>query len=329
MTSSPLLSVCIPTFNRLQFLKEALENLLPQAEMCGVEVCVSDNHSIDGTAQFLEDIASQHSSVLRYVIQPKNIGLDQNMQAVITMGSGRYIYPIGDDDILPQHALFTILNEISSGVDLLILNGWHTDPLLAPMNKHLPDTIAGRSLNKPDEAFTTLWNKMPFGSFLASRECFLDEHFTRYIGTSHAYAGAVWDALADRIENQVGCSVKCMEAPTVLLRGAEKTWNKSAAKIMLQEIPLWFDLLAERNVYREVIYLIRKDYMRTQTKISSLSRYRVLGQLEPADVSTLSVACCRTQKLKMHLIAAAPRPLLNSLIETRAVLKNLLATFYK
>lgn len=325
--SSPLLSVCIPTFNRLLFLKEALGVLLPQAEMCGVEVCVSDNHSTDGTAQFLEALANQGNPTLRYVVQPENIGLDQNMLAVITMGKGRYIYPLGDDDVLPDGALLAILKEVEGGGDVFVLNGWHTDPSLVPTKKHLPDAIAGRSLSQPDQAFTALWNKMPFGSFLASRKCFSEHYFARFIGTSHAYTGAVWDALADQAEQEGSCTVKCMETPTVLLRGAEKTWRKNAARIMLREIPLWFDLLSERGIYRKVIKPIRRGYMRSQTTFFSFARYRVLGQLEHADASTLCAVCGRTQRLKMLFVAETPTRLLNWLINARAALKKISVFF--
>jgi len=111
---TPTLSICIPTFNRLHYLKETLETLLPQAELNSVEICISDNHSNDGTAEFLREFAEVYPC-LKYRINSKNIGLDKNMLAVISMGNGQYIYPIGDDDILPEGSLEEILLEIEKG----------------------------------------------------------------------------------------------------------------------------------------------------------------------------------------------------------------------
>lgn len=322
MISSPRLSICIPTFNRLDFLRHALGILLPQAEFHGVEVCISDNHSTDGTAQFLKELTKQGNHVLKYVIQPQNIGLDGNMFAVISMASGEYVYPLGDDDILPEGKLKEILRELENGSDLLILNGWHTDSTLVPLRRHLSGSIPGRSIDQPDQAFIVLWDKMPFGSFIASRECFSKKYFYRYMGTSHAYAGAVWDALADKAEIKGGCVVRCMEAPTVLLRGAEKTWQKNAAQIMLIEIPCWFDLISKKCIYNAAAQRVRRFYLKNQTSFFSLAHFCVNGQLGISNFSALSISCTRIQKLKMNCVARAPIPALEYLIKVRSILKN-------
>src|SRR5512139_1428458 len=112
----PCLSICIPTFNRLHYLKESLETLLPQAEELGVEVCVSDNHSTDGTASYLGEMATKFSC-LRFISQQVNISLDQNMGAALSMGQGAYLYPLGDDDVIPHKSLSLITQELGSGAD--------------------------------------------------------------------------------------------------------------------------------------------------------------------------------------------------------------------
>lgn len=323
MTPGPILSVCIPTFNRLHYLKEALAALLPQAELHGVEVCVSDNHSTDGTAQYLEALANRGGPALRYVVQAENIGIDKNMMAAIGMGGGRYVYPIGDDDVLPDGSLQEILREIEKDCDVLVLNGWHTDPSLARKTKHLSDAIAGCSFTQPGQAFIALWNKMPFGSFLASRDSFENNYFKRFIGTSHAYTGAVWDALAERAKDTGSCTVRCMEAPTVLLRGAEKSWRKNAAVIMLYEIPFWFRLLAEKDAYKQVIPAIREKYLNSQMRLFSLAQFRVIGQLENSNTPKLCAECSNTQRLKMTLVASTPREVLWALIKARGAVKKI------
>lgn len=320
MNMAPTLSICIPTFNRLHYLREMLETLLPQAEFNGVEVCVSDNNSNDGTAEFLIDISHAYPC-LRCIINPKNIGLDKNMLAVISMGIGQYIYPIGDDDLLPEGSLSEILFEINKGGDVLILNGWHTNATLVKTWLHLSPSIAGHSYIRPDEAFISLWDKMPFGSFLASRECFLEDYSHRYIGTSHAYTGAIWDALADIEKTKGCCSVKCMTLPTVLLRGGEKSWRKDAALIMLYEIPYWFSLIMEKEAYRKIIPTIRSEFLRSQTKITSLIQLRAIGQLDRSDVSKLGRECTPEQIQKLKIVAMLPRVIAQLMVKTRGKLR--------
>jgi len=327
MSPIPILSVCIPTYNRLHYLKKALETLLPQAELHGIEVCISDNHSTDGTAQYLEALAASGAPKLRYVVQAENIGLDRNMMTVIRMGTGRYIYPIGDDDVLPDGSLKAILRELEKDYDVIVLNGWHTDPSLAPKSKHLSRAIAGSEFSQPDQAFGALWDKMPFGSFLASRDCFSNNDFKRFIGTSHAYTGAVWDSLADKAKVKGSCRVRCMEAPTVLLRGAEKSWAKNAGIIMLYEIPLWFDLLTKKEAYKKIIPNIRGQYLKRQTCFFSLVQFRFIGQLEKSDMSMLCIGCSKYQKFKIILVGKLPKAALWALFKVRGALKRIYQVF--
>ncbi len=288
MTSNPhTLSICIPTFNRLHYLKESLDILLPQAQRLSVDVCVSDNHSTDATVEYLKAMAVRFTC-LHYKVQEENIGLDKNMLSAISMGKGAYIYPLGDDDFLPEGTVGLLLKKIIEDLDMLLLNGWHTDPFLIPKSEHLPTTIKEKTFLTPDEAFINVWHKMPFGSFLAARELFLPVYFDRFIGTSHAYTGAVWDVLAEKYRNTGKCTVKCMSAPTVLLRGGEKSWRADAAKIMLYEIPLWFQLIMEDDTYRQAAKPIFNKYIQSQTRIMSLLSYRASGQLDKQLVTSLT-----------------------------------------
>lgn len=312
------LSICIPTYNRLAYLKESLKILLPEAQKYGVQVCVSDNHSADETANYLKQISEEYSC-LNYFIQAENIGLDRNMMTVISMGEGAYVYPLGDDDFLPAESLPLILNAIGGNADILILNGWHTNPVLLPMRMHLPKIIKPIIFSTPESAFNSLWDKMPFGSFLATRECFLRKNFIRHLGTSHAYTGAVWDALAEKYNTSAVCKVECMVHPTVMLRGAEKSWRNDAALIMLYEIPKWFSLIMEIKEYQAVVQPIRSIYLKQQTSFSMLLRYRSMGQLERVMVDRLGLECSREQRQKIKMVASVPRFVVNFLSRLRSL----------
>ena len=316
----PILSICIPTFNRLNYLKESLEILLPEAESNGVEVCVSDNNSNDGTKKFLNEISLKYKC-LRYNINSKNEGIDKNMLAVISMGLGCYIYPLGDDDILPKNSLRDILYEIESGGDVVILNGWHTNSILVKKRLHLSSSISGRKFTRTNEAFIALWDIMPFGSFLASKECFLDSYSHRFIGTSHAYTGVIWDCLANIEKNKGSCYVKCMEKPSVLLRGGEKSWQQDTALIMLYQIPHWLSLLMETEAYSKIIPKIRSEFLMNQTNISSLIQLRVIGQLDNCEIRKLGRECTREQVQRMTIISMIPRDFIISLVKTLDQLK--------
>jgi abequosyltransferase len=56
----PLLSICIPTYNREKYLKSAIESVLSQADEKNrnlIEICISDNCSKDNTEKLVKTFA--------------------------------------------------------------------------------------------------------------------------------------------------------------------------------------------------------------------------------------------------------------------------------
>lgn len=279
----PLLSICIPTLNRVDFLRYSLERLLPEAQANGVEVCVCDNASVDDTASLLRELAGRYAC-LRVARAEVKRGIDANMLAVIGMGTGDHVFPLGDDDCLEPGAVAAILAYLKRGDDLVVLNGWNTDAGLVRKHRHLDDGMAGRTFARPDAAFADLWDKMPFGSFLARRHLFESDTAGYFIGTSHAYTGVVWVELARQFESSGRCQVGCMPDPVVLLRGAEKTWKNEAVDILLFQIGDWFWKLAQCSpVYENAVAVAMAGYGRIYLKSSKLMLYKVLGKLKGGD----------------------------------------------
>ena len=104
-----ILSICIPTFNRLSYLKEAIDALLPQIEKAApgqVEFLVSDNCSTDGTADYL---AAIHLPCFRFWTNETNIGGDRNFLKCIREAKGDYVWLVGDDDLIAPGGVAGVL----------------------------------------------------------------------------------------------------------------------------------------------------------------------------------------------------------------------------
>lgn len=109
----PLLSICIPTYNRSKELKECLDSVLSQTSINGlIEVCVSDNASDDATTALLAQYVMKYPQ-LRTIRQPENIGGERNFVEVVKFAKGKYAKLQGDDDyFIPgtvQPILYTLL----------------------------------------------------------------------------------------------------------------------------------------------------------------------------------------------------------------------------
>lgn len=113
---APLLSVCIPTFNRAVFLRQAVESvfhaLAPGARQ-RVEVVVSDNASTDETAQVAKELAATYAT-FRSTRQPENRGFDANYRSSILLARGRFAMTLGDDDWLEAGGVARILETLDA-----------------------------------------------------------------------------------------------------------------------------------------------------------------------------------------------------------------------
>ncbi|MBX3085771.1 MAG: glycosyltransferase family 2 protein [Anaerolineae bacterium] len=96
---SPALSVIIPTYNRLPYLKEALASFLNQLT-CSYEVLIMDDGSTDGTAEY---IAALPPPVRAYISPHQGVQAARNL--AMQHAQGRYLKFLDDDDVLEPAAV--------------------------------------------------------------------------------------------------------------------------------------------------------------------------------------------------------------------------------
>jgi abequosyltransferase len=109
---TPILSVCIMTYNRANTLRETLDSILPQVvDQPSIEVLVSDNASTDNTADVVGEYCARFPS-LRYSRNPSNAGFDGNVVACIVNAAGDYVAYCSDDDIAPPDLYPKLLQQL-------------------------------------------------------------------------------------------------------------------------------------------------------------------------------------------------------------------------
>ncbi len=97
----PKISICIPTFNRVNLLPLAINSVLQQTEQ-DFELIVCDDGSTDGTAEMMSKIEDNR---VRYIRHPKNIGKSNNMRSGFDAATGDYFIKFDDDDRLTPEFL--------------------------------------------------------------------------------------------------------------------------------------------------------------------------------------------------------------------------------
>ena len=106
-SGKPLLTIAIPTYNRSEYLRLALERVKAEVESIGsdkVEVLVSDNCSSDDTPGVVR-AAQEAGLAIRYVRNDENLGWARNFAQCFDLARGRYLLMSGDDDVLCEGAL--------------------------------------------------------------------------------------------------------------------------------------------------------------------------------------------------------------------------------
>ncbi|MHB0913507.1 MAG: glycosyltransferase family 2 protein [Armatimonadota bacterium] len=120
----PVLSVCIPTYNRAKLLRSALFSVMPQvAELNGkVELIVCDNCSDDMTQEVVQ--AAPYSELIRYTRNSENIGAARNFALCVEKATGEYVWLVGDDDIIREDGLARLMSVLENHpeVDYVYVN---------------------------------------------------------------------------------------------------------------------------------------------------------------------------------------------------------------
>jgi len=102
----PLVSVYIPTKNRIELLKRAIDSVLSQSYPT-IEIVVVDDNSTDGTRDYLEAL-SKTSRVLP-VFMPVSIGACIARNLAIKAASGHFVTGLDDDDYFEPDRIQTFV----------------------------------------------------------------------------------------------------------------------------------------------------------------------------------------------------------------------------
>jgi glycosyltransferase involved in cell wall biosynthesis len=121
----PLLSICIPTYNRAQKLKRLLDSIFNQLNDSlrkEIEVCISNNDSPDDTEQVINKYMLKYPGIIKYNKNDCNYGATYNGLKVYAMASGDFLWQIGDDDLFIKNAIASLVNLIkyhNSDIDFI------------------------------------------------------------------------------------------------------------------------------------------------------------------------------------------------------------------
>ena len=220
--TSPLLSICIPTYNREPFLRECLRSLENEWRSdfdLVIEIVISDNASTDNSIFMLNEFRDVLPVSL--IVQEKNIGADANFSAVVELARGEYCWLLGSDDVVNPGALDKLLVVLQKECKDIIHFGYtQTDIALKYLHEVHPPPGPVRSGAK---GLIDYFGELPnlsllftfISSFVFRRSLWVDRigFIQAWIGTHYVHAFIMHTALGN------GASLFAMNDCLISARG--------------------------------------------------------------------------------------------------------------
>lgn len=107
------LSICIPTYNRKNYLQNTLDSIISQKIFTSgqIEIIVSDNASIDGTEEMVQQFIAS-SPYIRYYRNETNEGVNVNIYKALNYGTGLYRKICNDTYVFNEASLGWMVESI-------------------------------------------------------------------------------------------------------------------------------------------------------------------------------------------------------------------------
>jgi hypothetical protein len=120
----PFFSICIPQYNRTDFLIEACRSFSCQ-DFKDFEICISDDCSTDLKEAKLLDYLRNSTLTYIYGKTNRNLRYDGNLRNAIALSVGEYLVLMGNDDRMSDSAVLRVIHDEIirfSPVDVAITN---------------------------------------------------------------------------------------------------------------------------------------------------------------------------------------------------------------
>lgn len=278
-----LLSICVPTYKKADWLELSLKILLKQTRPFAgkVEIVVSDDASPDHSAKVLKNLSNGNEDLFRFFVQEKNLKNNKNYLFAIDQAQGDYIWLLGNDDYLREGAIEKVIQTLEDhrDIDFFYMSysffnpPSHPDEILdllqKPIQKNdLPPSSFGehvmedRALEWIGEvpAYDALCFTPMYGAIVkksiwrAAFEFNANGEFFKYLQGSFGYA----EYLATHFLSIRGYYI----GYPYVMASRDISWGSFAASACLRNMPVLYDILEEQGVPLKVLRFIRDDYLK-------------------------------------------------------------------
>ena len=191
---TPLLSICIATYNRAGYIGETLDSIIPQLTD-EVELLVVDGASTDRTEEVVRTFVKK-SSRIRYIRLANKGGVDQDYDRSVELAHGEMCWLFTDDDLLKPGAVAAVMSAIKIGHGLVVVNAEMRNRQLSFVFQRKRIEIHGDRIYAPDQMENLFIDALDYLSFIGGvvirRSVWLSRERSAYIGTEFIHVGVIF-----------------------------------------------------------------------------------------------------------------------------------------
>lgn len=162
------------------------------------EIVISDNASTDSTELIVQEYARILDRI-RYFRQALNVGVDRNIDNVVTLASGEYCWLMADDDMVKAGAIRTILTALHDRPSLVIANVEYRDSNLSRIIKPRGiniDVDRYYESHELDRLFLDAGTVITFiGSIIIKKSIWVEREREKYYGTCIIHIGVIFQTV--------------------------------------------------------------------------------------------------------------------------------------
>ena len=179
--SNPILSICIPTYNRGTFAYEAAMRILSAYRGDDIEVVVSNNCSQDNTDELLSQICDPR---LSYYSNEENLGAAFNTHLSFLRAKGKFAYLTSDEDDIIIEQIPYLISYFKDNPDTAIFIGGGN---LKYTKKRFPDAV----FTDPFDALMAIAFQTRYMTGLILNQKYYSEKLS---SVSYEESPKIWDA---------------------------------------------------------------------------------------------------------------------------------------
>jgi len=119
INNSPLVSIIVSCYNHEAYIEECILSILNQT-YDNIELIVIDDGSSDNSAKILEQLQKEHHF---YFEKQANQGLTKTLNKALKIAKGKYIAPLGSDDIILPNKTAIQVDYLEKRNDIAVVGG--------------------------------------------------------------------------------------------------------------------------------------------------------------------------------------------------------------